>query len=102
MATGFWMPEDRRRLKGGARWRIFSGVWLLYLAPGFATAWTDHTGVDRALRLLLLAAFCYVYVDLIARALTTGPRWLRWGAPTMLAGLRWFADRRRRSNDTGR
>jgi two-component system, NarL family, sensor histidine kinase DesK len=75
------------RLQGAWRWRILAGVWLLYLLPGFTTAWTEHAGADRALRLLVLVAFCYVYVDLVARALTTGPRWLRWGAPAMLAAL---------------
>jgi two-component system sensor histidine kinase DesK len=78
---------DKRRLKGANRWRIFSGVWLVYLLPGFATAWTDHTGADRWLRLVLLAAFGYVYVDPIARALTGQARWLRWAAPAALFGL---------------
>jgi two-component system, NarL family, sensor histidine kinase DesK len=78
---------DNRRLKGANRWRLFSGIWLVYLLPGFATAWTEHTGADRWLRLILLAAFCYVYVDPIARALTGQTRWLRWAAPTALAGL---------------
>jgi two-component system, NarL family, sensor histidine kinase DesK len=78
---------DDRRLKGSNRWRIFSGIWLVYLLPGFVTAWTDHSGADRWLRLILLAAFCYVYVDLIARALVGQAAWLRWVAPTALAGL---------------
>ena len=78
---------DNRRLKGANRWRLFSGIWLVYLLPGFATAWTEHTGADRWLGLILLAAFCYVYVDPIARALTGQTRWLRWAAPTALAGL---------------
>jgi two-component system sensor histidine kinase DesK len=75
------------RLNGRGRWRVFSGVWLLYLLPGFQSAWTEHTGVDRALRLILLLAFCYVYIDLVARALTMRPAWLRWAAPTLLALL---------------
>jgi len=78
---------DNRRLSGRWRWRLFSGVWLVYLAPGFTTAWTEHTGADRWTRILLLAAFCYVYADLVARAITGPTRWLRWGAPVMLGLL---------------
>ncbi len=78
---------DSRRLNGRWRWRLFSGIWLVYLAPGFVTAWTEHTGADRWLRILLLAAFCYVYGDLVARAMTGRTRWLRWGAPAMLGAL---------------
>jgi two-component system sensor histidine kinase DesK len=82
--TGF---DDNRRLNGRWRWRLFSGIWLVYLAPGFATAWTEHTGADRWLRILLLAAFCYVYGDLVARAMTGRTRWLRWAAPALLGLL---------------
>lgn len=39
------------------------------------------------LRLLLLLAFCFVYIDLVARALTGTASWLRWAAPMLLAGL---------------
>ncbi len=39
-------PAERAR-----RWRLFAGIWLVYLLPGFATAWTEHTGADRWLRL---------------------------------------------------
>jgi two-component system sensor histidine kinase DesK len=77
---------DRRRLRGRGRWRLFAGIWLVYLAPAFVQSWTAHTGTDRVLRLLLLAAFCYVYLDLVARALT-GVDWLRWAAPALLLGL---------------
>jgi two-component system sensor histidine kinase DesK len=80
-------PGGNRRLNGRWRWRLFAGIWLVYLAPGFVTAWTEHTGADRWLRILLLAAFCYVYLDLVARAITGSLRWLRWGAPAMLALL---------------
>ena len=76
-----------RRLNGRWRWRLFSGIWLVYLAPGFVTAWTEHTGADRWLRILLLAAFCYVYLDLVARAITGRTRWLRWAAPALLGLL---------------
>jgi two-component system sensor histidine kinase DesK len=79
--------NDTRRLRGRGRWRLFAGVWLLYLLPGFTSAWNDHTGADRWVRLILLVAFCYVYVDLVARAITDEFRWLRWGAPAMLAAL---------------
>jgi len=87
--------EDRRRLprrgrwrlRGRGRWRLFAGIWLVYLAPAFAEAWTGHSGADRVLRLLLLAAFCYVYADLIARALTGSAEWLRWAAPALLLGI---------------
>jgi two-component system, NarL family, sensor histidine kinase DesK len=76
-----------RRLNGRGRWRLFSGVWLFYLLPGFTSAWTEHGGADRVLRLLLLVLFCYTYIDLIARALTGHRPWLRWVAPTLLAGV---------------
>ncbi|HEY6745799.1 MAG TPA: sensor histidine kinase, partial [Mycobacteriales bacterium] len=76
-----------RRLNGPGRWRFFSGVWLLYLLPGFTSAWTEHTGADRVLRLFLLLAFCYVYVDLVARALVNRRPGLRWLAPALLALL---------------
>jgi two-component system sensor histidine kinase DesK len=76
-----------RRLNGRGRWRFFAGIWLLYLLPGFGSAWTEHTGLDRVLRLALLVAFCYVYVDLVARALTGSRPWLRWAAPTLLGAL---------------
>jgi two-component system, NarL family, sensor histidine kinase DesK len=82
---------DRRRVGGIWRWRLFSGIWLVYLAPGFVQAWTDHTGVGRWLRLLLLVAFCYVYADLVGRGIVHGGR-LRWGAPallTLLAAVLW-------------
>ena len=49
---------DRRWLRGRGRWRLFAGIWLVYLAPAFHEAWTGHSGADRALRVLLLAAFC--------------------------------------------
>jgi two-component system, NarL family, sensor histidine kinase DesK len=77
---------EHRRLRGVGRWRLFSGIWLVYLAPGFAEAWNGHTGADRWVRILLLALFCYVYADLVARGIV-GQNWLRWGAPAMLAGL---------------
>jgi two-component system sensor histidine kinase DesK len=77
-------PPDRRLIKGAGRWRLFAGIWLVYLIPGFADAWTEHTGVARWTRILLLAAFCYVYADLVARALTGRAPWLRWGAPLAL------------------
>ena len=80
-------PGEHRRLNGRWRWRLFSGIWLVYLAPGFVTAWTEHTGADRWLRILLLAAFCYVYLDLVARAITGRTRWLRWAAPALLGLL---------------
>ena len=79
------LGEDRRWLRGPGRWRLLAGIWLVYLTPVFRETWTGHAGADRALRLLLLAAFCYVYVDLVARALT-GVDWLRWGAPALLLG----------------
>jgi two-component system, NarL family, sensor histidine kinase DesK len=82
--TGF---TDNRRLNGRWRWRLFAGIWLVYLAPGFVTAWTEHTGADRWLRILVLAAFCYVYGDLVARAITGRTPWLRWAAPTLLGLL---------------
>jgi two-component system, NarL family, sensor histidine kinase DesK len=85
--AGIALGPVGRRLNGRGRWRLFSGVWLLYLLPGFTSAWTEHAGVDRVLRLFLLVAFCYVYTDLVARALTAEYRWLRWGAPTLLAVL---------------
>ena len=85
--SGIALGPIGRRLSGRNRWRVFSGVWLLYLLPGFTTAWNEHTGADRWLRILLLAAFCYVYLDLVARALTGSRPWLRWAAPTMLAAL---------------
>ena len=78
--------EDRRLLRGRGRWRLFAGIWLVYLAPAFHEAWTEHTGAGRVLRLLLLGAFCYVYADLVARALT-GTEWLRRAAPALLFGL---------------
>src|SRR4051812_15472076 len=78
--------EDRRRLRGPGRWRLFAGVWLIYLLPAFHEAWTGHGGADRVLRLLLLAAFCYVYADLVARGLT-GVDWLRWAAPALLLAI---------------
>jgi two-component system sensor histidine kinase DesK len=85
--AGIALGPVGRRLNGRGRWRLFAGVWLLYLLPGFTTAWTEHSGVDRVLRLALLVAFCYVYVDLVARALTGSRPWLRWAAPAMLAAL---------------
>ncbi len=85
--AGIALGPVGRRLNGRGRWRVFSGVWLLYLLPGFESAWTEHAGLDRVLRLVLLAAFCYVYVDLVARALTGSRPWLRWAAPTLLAAL---------------
>ena len=78
--------DDRRRLKGRGRWRLFAGIWLVYLAPAFHQAWTGHTGADRVVRLVLLAAFCWVYADLVARALT-GVEWLRWAAPALLVAI---------------
>jgi two-component system sensor histidine kinase DesK len=78
--------EDRRLLRGRGRWRLLAGVWLVYLVPSFHEAWTEHTGGGRVLRLLLLVAFCYVYADLVARALT-GAEWLRWWAPGLLLAL---------------
>jgi two-component system, NarL family, sensor histidine kinase DesK len=84
MFLGPGSPPDRRLLKGAGRWRLFAGLWLVYLVPAFGQAWTDHTGVARWVRLLLLAAFCYVYADLVARALTRGPDWLRWASPAAL------------------
>ena len=78
--------DDRRRLKGRGRWRLFAGIWLVYLAPAFHQAWTGHTGADRVVRLVLLAAFCWVYADLVARALT-GVEWLRWAAPALLVAV---------------
>ena len=68
--AGIALGPIGRRLNGRGRWRFFAGVWLLYLLPGFVSAWTEHTGFDRVLRLALLVAFCWVYVDLVARALT--------------------------------
>jgi two-component system sensor histidine kinase DesK len=85
--SGIALGPVGRRLSGRNRWRFFSGIWLLYLLPGFTSAWTDHSGADRVLRLVVLAAFCYVYVDLVARALTGSRPWLRWTAPTVLAAL---------------
>jgi two-component system, NarL family, sensor histidine kinase DesK len=85
--AGIALGPVGRRLNGRGRWRFFSGVWLLYLLPGFTSAWTQHTGADRVLRLFLLLAFCYVYTDLVARALTGQRAWLRWAAPGLLAGL---------------
>jgi len=85
--AGIALGPIGRRLNGRGRWRFFAGVWLLYLLPGFASAWTEHSGVDRVLRLALLVAFCYVYVDLVARALTGARPWLRWAAPALLAAL---------------
>ena len=85
--AGIALGPVGRRLSGRGRWRFFSGVWLLYLLPGFTSAWTEHAGVDRVLRLALLAAFCYVYIDLVARALTGRHPRLRWAAPTLLAAL---------------
>lgn len=81
MAIAF--GEDSRRFGGRGRWRLFAGIWLVYLAPAFHEAWTGHAGADRVLRLLLLVAFCWVYADLVARALT-GADWLRWAAPALL------------------
>ena len=78
--------DDRRRLRGRGRWRLFAGIWLVYLAPAFHQAWTGHTGADRVVRLMLLAAFCWVYADLVARALT-GVEWLRWAAPALLLAI---------------
>ena len=78
--------EDGRWLRGRGRWRLFAGIWLVYLAPAFHEAWSGHTGADRVLRLLVLAAFCYVYADLVARGLT-GVDWLRWGAPAVLLAI---------------
>ena len=49
--AGIALGPIGRRLNGRRRWRLFSGIWLLYLLPGFATAWTEHTGADRWLRL---------------------------------------------------
>ncbi len=85
--AGIALGPVGRRLNGRGRWRLFAGVWLLYLLPGFGSAWTEHTGADRVLRLALLVAFCYVYVDLVARALTGSRAWLRWAAPATLAAL---------------
>jgi two-component system, NarL family, sensor histidine kinase DesK len=85
--AGIALGPIGRRLNGRGRWRFFAGVWLLYLLPGFASAWTEHTGFDRVLRLALLVAFCWVYVDLVARALTGSRPWLRWAAPALLAAL---------------
>ena len=85
--AGIALGPIGRRLNGRGRWRFFAGIWLLYLLPGFASAWTDHSGADRVLRLALLVAFCYVYVDLVARALTGARPWLRWAAPALLAAL---------------
>jgi two-component system, NarL family, sensor histidine kinase DesK len=85
--AGIALGPIGRRLNGRGRWRFFAGVWLLYLLPGFVSAWTEHTGFDRGLRLVLLVAFCWVYVDLVARALTGSRPWLRWAAPALLAAL---------------
>ncbi|HST65130.1 MAG TPA: sensor histidine kinase, partial [Mycobacteriales bacterium] len=85
--AGIALGPVGRRLNGRGRWRFFSGVWLLYLLPGFTSAWTQHSGADRVLRLGLLLAFCYVYIDLVARALTGQRVWLRWAAPGLLAAL---------------
>ena len=85
--AGIALGPIGRRLNGRGRWRFFAGVWLLYLLPGFVSAWTEHTGFDRVLRLALLVAFCWVYVDLVARALTGSRPWLRWAAPALLAAL---------------
>jgi two-component system sensor histidine kinase DesK len=85
--AGIALGPVGRRLNGRGRWRIFAGVWLLYLLPGFTSAWNEHSGPDRVLRLALLVAFCYVYVDLVARALTGSRPWLRWAAPALLAAL---------------
>jgi two-component system, NarL family, sensor histidine kinase DesK len=85
--AGIALGPVGRRLNGRGRWRFFAGIWLLYLLPGFASAWTEHSGADRVLRLALLVAFCYVYVDLVARALTGARPWLRWFAPALLAAL---------------
>src|SRR5829696_7450242 len=78
--------EDPRRFRGGSRWRLLAGIWLVYLAPAFHESWTGHSGADRVVRLLLLTAFCYVYADLVARALT-GADWLRWTAPALLLAI---------------
>ena len=52
--AGIALGPIGRRLNGRGRWRFFAGIWLLYLLPGFASAWTEHSGVDRVLRLALL------------------------------------------------
>ena len=84
MATA--VPDDRRWLRGRGRWRLFAGIWLVYLLPEFGRAW-QQGGAERWLRLLLLVAFCYTYLDLVARGLTDQFRWLRWSAPALLAAL---------------
>lgn len=85
--TGIVLGPIGARLQGPGRWRFFSGIWLLYLLPGFASAWTEHSGIDRVVRLGLLLAFCYVYIDLVARAPAGGRGWLRWAAPSLLLAL---------------
>jgi hypothetical protein len=85
--AGSRWARSARRLNGRGRWRLFAGVWLLYLLPGFTSAWTEHDGLDRVLRLVLLVAFCYVYVDLVARALTGSRPVVALGSPDAARAL---------------
>lgn len=61
------------RKAGITRWRRTSGIWLIYLA--YALVDLKHTSVPRtALGILLVSAFCYLYVVPLPRGMFSGPR----------------------------
>jgi two-component system sensor histidine kinase DesK len=61
------------RKAGITRWRRTSGIWLIYL--GYALVDLKHASPPRtALGVLLVTAFCYLYVVPLPRGMFSGPR----------------------------
>ncbi|ONH27274.1 sensor histidine kinase [Pseudofrankia asymbiotica] len=75
-----WLFEPIRggdalgRTAGITRWRRTSGIWLIYLAYAFADLADERNPARVVLAIVLMGAFCYLYVVPLPRAMFAGPR----------------------------
>jgi len=66
--------ESLGRQAGITRWRRTSGIWLVYLVYALADLTDEDSPARIALALLLVGAFCYLYIVPLPRAMFAGPR----------------------------